>query len=75
MIIGIMSNQLLWKLLNEVREAALFSLIADEVTDISNKEQFCVSVRWIDNESPVELINLPKTDAATIATMIRDCLT
>ena len=31
-IIGIMSNQLLQKLLNEVREVALFSLIADEAT-------------------------------------------
>lgn len=79
-IIGIMSNQLLRKLLNEVREVALFSLIADEATDITNKEQLCVSVRWVDtaftiHDSPVELINLPKTDAATIATVIRDCLT
>ena len=33
-IIRIMSNQLLQALLTEVREAALFSLIADEATDI-----------------------------------------
>lgn len=46
-IIRIMSNQLLKQLLNEVREAALFSLIADEVTDISNQEQLCISVRWV----------------------------
>ena len=79
-IIGIMSNQLYRKLLNKVREVALFSLIADEATDISNKEQLCVSVRWVDtaftiHESPVELINLPKTAATTIASVIRDCLT
>ena len=75
-----MSNQLLRTLLNEVREVSLFSLIADEATDISNNEQLCVSVRWVHtsftiHESPVELINVPKTDAATIATVIRDCLT
>ena len=74
-VISIMSNKLLQTLLNEVREAALFSLIADEATDISNNEQLCVSVRWVDttytiHESPVELINVPKTDAATIATVI-----
>ena len=74
------SNQLLWKLLNGVRKVALFSLIADEATDTSNKEQFCVSVRWTAtaftiHESPVELIDLPKNDAATNATVIRNCLT
>ena len=76
-VIKIMGNQLLRTLLSEVREVALFSLIADEATDISNNEQLCVSVRWVDtiHESPVELINVPKTDAATIATVIRDCLT
>ena len=36
-IIRIMSNQLLRKLLSEVREAGLLSLIADEATDSSNK--------------------------------------
>ena len=79
-IIRIMSNQLLRTLLSEVREAGMFSLIADEATDINNSEQLCVSVRWVDtafkiHESPVELINVPKTDAATITTMIKDCLT
>ena len=79
-ITEIMSSQLLWKLLNEVREVALFSLIADEVTDISNKEQPCVSVTWVDtaftiHKPPVELINLPKTNAATIVTVMRDCFT
>lgn len=47
-IIRTMCNQLLRKLLSEVREAALFSLIADEATDICNQEQFCVSVRLVD---------------------------
>ena len=60
-VIRIMSNQLLRTLLNEVRGAALFSLIADEATDISNNEQLCVSVRWTAytiHESPVEVTNV-----------------
>ena len=79
-IIRIMSNQLLRTLLSEIREAGMFSLIADEATDINNTEQLCISVRWVDtafkiHESPVELSNVPKTDAATITIIIKDCLT
>ena len=27
----------------------MFTLIADEATDISNKEQMCVVIRWVDD--------------------------
>lgn len=55
------------------------SIIADEVTDVSNKEQLNLSLRWVScdfeiHERPVELIHVPSTDANTIATMIQDCL-
>ena len=47
--------------------------------DSSNKEQLCVSIRWVDNafnicEDPIELIDVPKTDSDTLATLIKDCL-
>ena len=52
---------LLLDILGRIRSAT----IADVVTD---KEQFAIVIRWVDNafdihEDPIELINVPKTDA------------
>ena len=56
-----------------------FSIVADEATDVTNKEQLVICIRWVDNdfqihEDPVELINVPKTDAKTLTGAIKDCL-
>ena len=64
--------------LTEIRQAMVYSIIADETTDISRKEQLCVSIRWVDQnfkieETPIELTDIPKTDGETIATLIQDC--
>ena len=64
--------------LNEIRSANWFSLIVDEATDISNKEQLNICIRWVDNnfeihEDPIELIPVPKTDSATLTGAIKDC--
>ena len=55
------------------------SIIADEATDVGQKEQLCLAIRWVDKsfqilESPIELIQVPKTDAKTLATLIKDSL-
>ena len=78
-IIKIMSNYLLRELLGEIREAAMYSLIADEATDVSHQEQLCISIRWVDSsfnihEAPIELIRVPRTDSATLTSLIKDCL-
>ena len=49
----------------EVREATMFSLIADEASDVNQKQQLCINLRWVDDdlnikEAPVELICVPK---------------
>ena len=79
-MIALMSKTALRQLLSEIREALIFSIIADEATDISQKEQLCIAIRWVDNhfqihEAPIELIQVPKTDAETLATLIKDSLT
>ena len=56
----------------------MFSLIADEATDISQKEQLCVTIRWLDSHfeihgTPVELIQVRKTDSETLTTVLKDC--
>ena len=43
-----MSNRVLRKLLSEIREVEIFSLIADEATDVAHKEQLCLTIRWVD---------------------------
>ena len=65
--------------LADIREAVVYSIIVNEATDVSHKEQLGVSIRWVDNnfqidETPIELISVPKTDAVTIASLIQDCL-
>ena len=78
--IGLMANHLLRKLLQEIWEATVYALIADEATDVSHKEQLCITVRWVDSEfivheDPLELINVPKTDSATLKdSLVRFCL-
>ena len=56
--ISLMAGQVLRNLLQEIREALFFSLIVDEATDSSNKEQVCISLRWVDctlaiHEAPI----------------------
>ena len=72
-LISLMANHIL----SEVRKASMFSLIADEASDVSQKEQLCINLQWVDNdldihEAPVELICVPKTDSSTLYTLIRD---
>ena len=56
-----------------------FSITADEATDVSNKEQLTLCVRWVDkelviHEDPLELIHVPKTDSNTLTSVLKDCL-
>ncbi|XP_062512635.1 zinc finger MYM-type protein 1-like [Corticium candelabrum] len=66
-------------LLSEIRNARYYSIIADEATDVGHKEQLVVCIRWVDDnfdihEDTIQLINVPKTDAQTLTTCIKDCL-
>lgn len=65
-----MGLTVLRNLLVDIREAELFSLIIDEATDVRNKEQLTVCVRWVDkglivHEDTLELVHVPKTDSDT----------
>ena len=55
---------------------ALLNKIADEATDLSHKGQL---TRWVDkelgsHEDPLEVIHIPKTDADTLPSVVKDCL-
>ena len=49
-MIALMSMDILRDILLVIRGAGMFSLIADEATDISQKEQLCVTIRWLDSQ-------------------------
>ncbi len=42
------------KILQKIREAKFFSIIADEATDSANDEQLSISIRFLDNNVPQE---------------------
>jgi len=48
-IIAIMANHVTRDLLSEI-SSGFFSIICDEYTDISNKEQLTICIRWVDKE-------------------------
>ena len=78
-LIGLMANHVLREILCEIRAATVFAIIGDEATDVSRKEQLCVSIRWVDDdfniyEAPLEFINVPMTDSSTLTMCIKDCL-
>ena len=77
--IRLMGLDLLKSLLCDIRSAEIFSVVVDEATDVSCKEQMVVCIRWVDedfmvHEDPVELIHLSRTDASTITSALKDCL-
>ena len=49
-LLTLMSNQVLEKVLTNVRRNEIFSLILDEWTDISNKEQLSMCVHTVDHD-------------------------
>ena len=46
-MLSLMARAVTIKLLENIREASIYSLIADEARDITNKEQLCISIRWV----------------------------
>ena len=46
-LLEIMARQVLNEKISEIKESPFFALIADEYTDISNKEQLSICIRWI----------------------------
>ena len=68
----IVSRQLVTSLDN-----SFFSILCDEYTDVSNKEQLTLCVRWIDKELEAHedflgFVNIPNIRADTIEAVIKD---
>ena len=80
-LIYIMGQEVLRCILHSVKSAnpSWYAIIPDEATDVSNNEQFNISIRWVDNqytilEEPIGLVQLSDTFANTLVTAIKDML-
>ena len=76
-----MGNTLLRGILKDIKDnSGLFSLLADESRDISNKEQLTYILRWVFlpdleiNEDFIGMYLIKKPDAETIAASLKDIL-
>ena len=78
-VIAIMANHVIRDLVSEIR-GGFFSIICDKYTDISNKEQLTICIRWVDKElirGPrrfPRVYNVPDIGAETIVSAIKDVL-
>ena len=67
------------QLLEDIKAANYFAVIADEASDISHNEQMCIAVRWVDstytiNEAALGLAQLPDTKALKLFSVVKDVL-
>ena len=78
-LLNLMANQVLRKKLCAIKESPFFSIMCDEYTDISNKEQLSFCIRWIDSslnarEDFLSYYEIPNISSNTIVAVIKDAL-
>ena len=62
-----------------IKESRLYSIMADESTDITNQEQLVICIRWVDkdlnpHEDFIGLHQVDKLDATTLTKVIKDII-
>ena len=79
--ITLMGNTLLRSLLQNIKQSspAWYAIMGDEASDIANREQLNISIRWVNesyeiSEDPVGLFCLTNTTADAICDAIKDIL-
>ena len=75
-----MGNLVLKKIVEDVKLAKIFTVMMDETTDVSGKEQASVMIRFVDTEEIIQerLIGLSavsRTDSETLFKLLKDTLT
>lgn len=76
-ICAIMSHQIIGNIMEDIG-VKIFSIIAHEYTDISNKEQLTLCLRWVDDnlqahEDFLGFYNIPNINADTIVSVKDNC--
>ena len=76
-VIQVLGDHILNKILINVKEAKYFSVIADEVTDSSNKEQLAVVLRYVnptDNRIREDLVSFLECSGGISGQALAGCL-
>ena len=50
-IIQVLADQVRCHVINKVKEAKWFTVVADEVTDVANREQLSIVIRYVDSDT------------------------
>ena len=74
-----MGLKVIQKIAKLLKDSDFFTIMADETTDASNKEQVIICMRWVDNnfEAHEEFIGIHEvdsTDASILHQVIKDVL-
>ena len=66
-IIDIIGNHIRDKILSEIKEAKYYSILCDEVSDVSNKEQVSIVIRFVDSSNCIreEFLDFILTERVT----------
>ena len=72
-----MALQIVQQIADKIRKSLCYSIMADECTDIANKEQFTICIRWVDSslQDHEDFIGLHEVDnigADNLAFHIKD---
>ena len=78
-MLDVMALKVLRTIVSNIQAAPFFSIMVDETTDIANKEQLVVCLRWVDDsfeshEDFIGLHEIESTSAATIVHAIHDTM-
>jgi hypothetical protein len=79
-ILKIMALSVLRKVIDSIHSAHFLSIMIDETTDVSNKEQVVVCIRWVDNllqahEEFIGVQDVESTASSVLVLVVRDVLT
>ena len=75
----IMTLHILRQICSDIAKNGFLTIMADECTDVSNKEQFVICIRWVDDsltahEDVIGLYNVGTIDANSLFSTIEDVL-
>ena len=78
-IIQVMALEILRKVAAPIRDAPFYTNMADETTDMSNREQVVLCIRWVTenfevHEDFIGLYVVEAIDAKTLILVIKDVL-
>ena len=79
-IIRLMTFIILRDIAKSINDSIFYSIMADEVTDCSNKEQFVIYFRWVNkgldtHEKIIRIYNADNIKADILVTVIKNVLT